>query len=136
MPSAPAASIATVSRAFGVPVIGLVGGVGSGKSELAGIFRSEGCEVSDSDRLSHEALLDPAIASSLRARWGDRVLSASGACDRRRIAEIVFSSESDRRFLEALIHPWIAARREAAFAAAPAGTRALVIDAPLLLEAG
>ena len=128
------------------PVLGVTGGIASGKSTVARILQDEGCVVAFSDDLAREAYLDPAIRDQLLAWWGDRVLerrsgdAAGGgsapSIDRRAVAEIVFASPDDRALLEGLVHPWIARRREALFAAAPAGTRALVIDAPLLHEAG
>lgn len=123
-----------------IPVIGLVGGIGSGKSEVGRLLAESGCLVCDSDALAREALHDPAIRRSLLDRWGARseaaLLGADGALDRRAIASIVFNDPAERAFLESLTHPWIEARRSELFAAAAPSTVALVIDAPLLLEAG
>jgi len=110
------------------PLLGLTGPPGAGKSTVARELAALGCVVSDSDALAHAAYEDPEVRRALLGWWG--------TADRRAIADLVFAASAERARLEALIHPWIAARREAAFAAAPAGTRALVIDAPLLLEAG
>jgi dephospho-CoA kinase len=118
------------------PVIGLVGGIGAGKSTVAGLLAELGCVVCDSDSLARESFSDPAIIDGLRSRWGERVFAKDGSIDRRRIAAIVFSDAEARAFLEGLTHPWIESRRHRLFAAAPASTKALVIDAPLLLEAG
>jgi dephospho-CoA kinase len=110
------------------PTLGLTGPPGAGKSTVARELAALGCVVSDSDALAHAAYDDPPLRSAVQALFG--------TVDRRAIAGRVFSDPDARARLESLIHPWIAARRAAAFAAAPAGTRALVIDAPLLLEAG
>ncbi len=118
------------------PVIGLAGGIGSGKSAVAKILRDLGAVVSDSDEGARLALRDRAIKADLVRWWGDEILDADGAVDRRRVAHIVFADPLQRRRLEALTHPWIEKRRLAEFAAAPAGAMALVIDAPLLFEAG
>jgi dephospho-CoA kinase len=118
------------------PTIGLVGGIGSGKSAVASILRELGCVVCHSDDLARAAFDDPAIRSTLLAWWGDRVLGPDGSIDRAGIAKIVFADESERRRLESLVHPWIERTRRAAFAAAPPQTRGFVIDAPLLLEVG
>ncbi len=128
-------------RAPRPPVIGIVGGIGSGKSAVAAALAAEGCLVCDSDALAAQAYEDPAVVATLRAWWGDRAFAPPDATgrarpDRGRIARIVFEDAAERARLEGLIHPWIAARREALFAAPPPGTRALVVDAPLLLEAG
>ncbi len=126
----------TPSPARRPPILGLVGGIGSGKSTVARMLAEEGCVVCDSDALARESFADPAIRTQLRAWWGDRAFAADGSVDRSAIAAIVFADAAERRRLESLTHPWIEARRKALFAAAPPGSRALVIDAPLLLEAG
>lgn len=118
------------------PVIGLVGGIGAGKSAVAAAWRQAGCEVSDSDRLAREAFDDPTIARAIRERWGGTILDETGGLDRRAIGRLVFADEAQRRWLESIVHPFIEQARRAAFAAAPASTKAFVIDAPLLLEAG
>jgi dephospho-CoA kinase len=118
------------------PVIGLVGGIGSGKSTVAAAWRQAGCCVSDSDQLAKTALEDPAVRESLIARWGKSIVGADNKLDRAAIARIVFANADERRFLESLVHPWIHRARHASFASAPATTPAFVIDAPLLLEAG
>lgn len=112
-----------------------MGGIGAGKSTVASILRELGCVVSDSDAVAREALSDPSIRERLRERWGDRVLAADGAVDRRAVAGIVFTDPTERRWLESLTHPWIEVRRQERFASAPSAP-ALVIDAPLLLESG
>jgi len=118
------------------PVIGLVGGIGAGKSTVARALADLGCVVCDSDALARASLADQEIRQRLRARWGERVLAADGSIDRRAVAAIVFSDPAERAFLEGLTHPWIEAQRSALFAHAPPSAKALVIDAPLLLEAG
>lgn len=110
------------------PLLGLTGPPGAGKSTVARELGALGCVVSDSDALARAAYDDPEVQRTVLGWWG--------TADRRAIADLVFASPAERARLEGLIHPWIARKREAAFAAAPAGTRALVIDAPLLLEAG
>ena len=128
------------------PTLGLAGAPGSGKSTVARILASLNCVVADSDDLAHHAYNDPAIRRQILAWWGDRVRDCHGChaevngtpapVDRKLIAAIVFDSPAERARLEALLHPWIAKRRAELFAAAPPGTRALVIDAPLLFEVG
>lgn len=120
----------------GKPIIGLTGGIGSGKSTVAGILRSLGCYVTDSDALARAALEQPEIRSKLVERWGDDIVGENGFVDRRAIGAIVFGNEVERKWLESMTHPWIEARRKEQFDAAPAETVAFVIDAPLLVEAG
>ena len=119
-----------------IPVIGIVGGIGSGKSAVAEAFRAIGCIVSDSDRLAHEALRDPAIRAAIVARHGRAILDDHGEIDRKALGRIVFADRDARAALEALVHPYINAARERLFATATPATPACVIDAPLLLEAG
>jgi dephospho-CoA kinase len=120
----------------GPPVIGLTGGIGAGKSTVAAMLENLGCFVVNSDELAHAALRDADVIRTLVSWWGDSILDGTGGLDRRAIASIVFAEPAERRRLEGLVHPWIEARRRSLFASAPAETRALVIDAPLLLEAG
>ena len=120
-----------------LPVIGIVGGVGSGKSTVAAMLRDLGCVVADSDAYARQALGDPAIRDQIIHWWGHEMLSeSSGEIDRKRLAAIVFANPDDRRRLETLTHPWIERKRREVFASAPDTAKALVIDAPLLLEAG
>lgn len=119
-----------------IPVLGLVGGIGSGKSLVGAMLSELGCLVCHSDDLARAALADPAVRAELVRWWGPSVLAASGEIDRAAVARIVFADPAERRRLESLVHPWIEAARRRSFAAAPPGTRALVIDAPLLLEVG
>ena len=118
------------------PTIGLVGGIGSGKSAVAAAWREAGCCVCDSDQLGRQALEDPVVRETLVGWWGAGIIGADGHVDRGAIAAIVFGDPAERRRLESLTHPWIERTRRAAFAAAPASTPAFVIDAPLLLEVG
>lgn len=118
------------------PVIGLIGGIGAGKSAVARLLAQLGCVVSHSDHEGRMALQDPVIRETLVSWWGSDILDEDGEVDRGAVARIVFSNQAERRRLEGLTHPWIHARRSALFEGAPPETPALVIDAPLLLEAG
>jgi dephospho-CoA kinase len=118
-------------------VIGILGGIGSGKSTVGGMLRELGCVVATSDDFARQALREPAIKQQIVKWWGNDMLNrATGEIDRSKIARIVFANPDERRRLETLTHPWIEQRRRELFASAPADTPALVIDAPLLLEAG
>jgi len=120
-----------------IKVIGITGGVGAGKSALAARFADLGCVVSDSDAHARAVLAQPDVCQTLARWWGPSVLTPDGRADRTRIASIVFSDPEARRRLEDLVHPLIAkvraAERDRAVAA---GAPAMVIDAPLLIEAG
>jgi dephospho-CoA kinase len=122
--------------AAGPPTIGLAGGIGAGKSRVAALLAELGCVVSDSDADARAVLADPEVIDTLRSWWGDEVVGVDGGIDRSRLAARVFADPEARARLEALMHPRIHDRRAARFAAASPDTRAFVIDAPLLFEAG
>lgn len=120
-----------------VPVIGLVGGVGSGKSAVAAAFERLGCVVSDSDRAVREVLARPEIVETLTGWWGSGILDGEGRVDRKKVADRVFADPFERRRLEALIHPLVRESREALIERARAsGAKGVIVDAPLLFEAG
>jgi dephospho-CoA kinase len=118
-------------------VIGLAGGVGAGKSEVARAFARLGCVVADSDKAAREALDRPDVRDRLVEWWGGGILDSGGRVDRKRVAGIVFGSPEERRRLEGLVHPIVRQGRSALLAQArSAGAPAVVVDAPLLFEAG
>jgi dephospho-CoA kinase len=120
------------------PVIGLVGGIGSGKSLVAELLAERGGQVIDADPIAHEALRDPAIKAKVIARFGAEMLGPEGEIVRMKLAGPIFGDESARRDLESWVHPWVGERARELIAAAnldPA-VRFVVIDAPVMLEAG
>jgi dephospho-CoA kinase len=119
-------------------VIGLVGGIGSGKSQVAALLREKGGRVIAGDDLGHEALRQPAIRDRVAQRWGKGVLDEDGEINRRRLAAIVFTDARERRALEEIVHPWIKERMRQLVAEAQADpdVRFVVVDAAILLEAG
>jgi dephospho-CoA kinase len=119
------------------PVIGLTGGVGSGKSAVGSVLRELGAGVIDADELAHEELTRKDVVDTVVEWWGSAVLDGAGRIDRRRVGEMVFADAARRERLEQLLHPRVVARtRELVrrMALDPA-IRAIVIDAPLLVEA-
>ncbi|HVK11655.1 MAG TPA: dephospho-CoA kinase [Gemmataceae bacterium] len=120
------------------PVIGLVGGIGAGKSAAAAAMARRGGRVVDGDRLGHEALELPDVKRQLVERWGKRVLKPNGAANRRAIAGIVFDAPAELKALEAMVFPHIGrrARDEIAVAQADPVVRFVVLDAAVMLEAG
>jgi len=119
------------------PVIGVAGGVGSGKSTVARALGELGCVVLDSDAAAKAALDRPRVLETIMRWWGAGVVNAQGRADRGRIADVVFADRRERTRLEGLIHPLLKRDRAEAVAAARAGAHAgVVVDAPLLFEAG
>lgn len=120
------------------PVIGLVGGIGAGKSTAAGCFTLRGGRVIDADALGHEALRQPEIAAAVVKRWGEGVRKPDGSLDRREIGRVVFGNSDERRALEEIVFPWITARcaAETASAVADPSVPFVVVDAAVLFEAG
>jgi dephospho-CoA kinase len=124
------------------PVIGLIGGIGSGKSTVAQAFARQGAKVIVGDALGHEALRQLDIKERLVQRWGRDILDTAGEVDRRKIAAIVFAKNpqapNELRVLESWLFPWIEQRaaREIALARQDAQTRLIVLDAAVMLEAG
>lgn len=119
------------------PVIGLVGGIGAGKSFVASCFADLGCIVSDSDAGVRELLARPEVVAELTGWWGGRILREDGTLDRKVISGIVFADPQQRKRLEGLLHPMLKVRREETVRdAARSGCPAVILDAPLLLEAG
>ncbi|MDG0854614.1 dephospho-CoA kinase [Roseateles puraquae] len=115
--------------------IGLTGGIGSGKSTVAGFLREAGAAVVDTDAISRQLTLPggaamPAIASS----FGPDFVTADGALDRDRMRALAFSDPAAKRQLEAILHPLISA--EAARQADAATAPLIVFDVPLLVESG
>ncbi len=95
-------------------ILGLLGGVASGKSLVARQLAELGAAILDADRAGHEALRLPNVEVAARQRWGDAVFGPDGHIDRPRLARIVFAPPPDgpkeRKFLESLTHPEIARR--------------------------
>lgn len=120
-------------------LIGLVGGIASGKSLVAQQMQSLGGVVLDADLAGHEVLREKEVIDALHSHWGNGIISLDGSLSRAVIAKIVFSAgnQEEKRFLESVTHPRIAARLQEQIAQHhAAGTRVLILDAALLFEAG
>lgn len=116
--------------------VGLTGGIGAGKSEVARLLASYGAVLVDSDRIARE-VVEPGTEglAAVVAEFGPQVLAADGGLDRPRLGAIVFADEERRKALNAIVHPLVG-RRSAELQAA-AGPDAIVVhDVPLLTENG
>ncbi|MBK7905339.1 MAG: dephospho-CoA kinase [Gemmatimonadetes bacterium] len=119
-------------------IVGLTGNIAAGKSAVAARLAAHGVPVVDADRLAREAVApgSPALAAIV-ARWGPSVRLPDGTLDRGALRRIVFADPTERRALDAIVHPEVARLRDAALAAHRAhGERLVVCDIPLLFEAG
>ena len=117
-------------------VIGLCGGIGSGKSTVARLFAESGAAVIDADRIAHEVLRDEDVKRAIGERWGAEVIGPDGEIDRVSLGGKVFAEDADAQELNDLVHPRIRERMGRELAAAGRRGGVIVIDAPLLLEAG
>jgi dephospho-CoA kinase len=126
-----------VSRRF--LLVGLTGGIGTGKSTVSRLFRDLGCLIIDADLLAREVVEPgrPAHAEVVR-EFGREILDAEGRLDRKRLGALVFRDEARRRRLEEITHPEIRRRQREILAELEArGFDGIVIwDAALLVEVG
>jgi dephospho-CoA kinase len=123
----------------GKPIIGIAGGIGSGKSMVARFLADLGCYVIDSDELSRQAYRKSEVVQTLQSWWGDAIVHPDGSVDRRAVAKRVFSDETQLRKLEGLIHPLVEQSRRQAMDLAIGKNPdlpAFVWDSPLLFESG
>jgi dephospho-CoA kinase len=122
-------------------IIGLLGGVASGKSFVAEQFRRLGAGVLDADRVGHEVLLLPEARSAIRKHFGGEVFRADGQVDRKALGRIVFGPPPDGprelAILEQITHPEIRLRlKNEAERMAADGVPAAILDAPVMLKSG
>ena len=118
-------------------VIGLTGGIGTGKSEVSRLLDTLGAEVIEADRVAHDAYAPgtPGWREVVEA-FGEGVLDADGRIDRKRLGGIVFGDEQARERLNAIVHPIVRQLLEERIARLEReGARVVVIEVPLLIEA-
>ncbi|MGB7159418.1 MAG: dephospho-CoA kinase [Tepidisphaeraceae bacterium] len=120
------------------PIIGIAGGIGSGKSFVARLFGELGCLVISSDDQVRDAYRDRRVLQTLRQWWGDDVLTPAGEVNKRAVAAKVFGQPAERERLEKLLHPMVNEARQRVMSAAAADEKVLafVWDTPLLFETG
>ena len=120
------------------PVIGVVGGIGSGKSVVSKMLEELGCAVIDSDKAAHDVLREAKVKAELVRWWGPEILGADGEINRKAVAGRVFGKPAEIKRLNALVHPKVKERRDVQMAHwrdNPA-VKGVVWDTPLLYEAG
>lgn len=122
----------------GTILVGLTGGIGSGKSTVSGMLAEMGARIIDADAIARR-LTDPGggAIEAIRARFGPDFITIEGALDRTRMRELAFSDPAARRQLEAIVHPLVgqAAQRQSS-EAMEQRLPCLVYDIPLLVESG
>lgn len=126
-----------------IPVIGVIGGIGAGKSFFAEtLAKRKNVVIVDADVVGHHLLLRPDIRQRIVERFGDQVLAADGSIQRRSLARLVFGESPEQKRskadLEAIVHPPLAAElhQQIAKAKTSGDSDAIVLDAAILLEAG
>ena len=119
-------------------IIGILGGIGSGKSAVGGEFAKLGCAVIDADRIAHELLEHEKVGSEIREAFGNEIFSKEGLIDRGKLADIVFSSEKNVSRINEILHPLVFNRINELIAEymGSCEVRAIVLDIPLLMECG
>jgi dephospho-CoA kinase len=116
--------------------LGLTGGIGSGKSTVAGMLADLGAAVMDADAIARSVTAPGGLAIlPIRNSFGNEIMTPEGALDRNRMRALAFSDPSAKARLEAIIHPLVGQETwRQANAAEAAGSRCLVFDVPLLVE--
>jgi dephospho-CoA kinase len=120
------------------PLIGIIGGIASGKSTVAAEFAKLGCAVIDADAIVHELLREDAVRDEAVRIFGPGVLNACGEADRERLATIVFADARRLSALNGILHPRVLQRTTELIARYNGDSRikAVVLDMPLLVEVG
>ena len=117
-------------------IVGLTGGIGSGKSTVARMFEALGATVVDADAIVHELQAPHApMLSELARAFGCHIIREDGSLDREALGEIVFSDDEKRALLNSIVHPAVGAEFQKRVAAAVASqVPVVVLDIPLLFE--
>ncbi|MHC4586601.1 MAG: dephospho-CoA kinase [Planctomycetota bacterium] len=130
--------LSLVGKIVEKPVIGILGGIGSGKSTIAAEFAKLGCKVIDADRIAHELLEEPPVREKVVSLFGQAVLDSLGKIDRRKLAEVVFADDHMLASLNRIIHPLVLQRTQGLIEQCKSQNqvKAIVLDMPLLVEVG
>ena len=118
-------------------VVGLTGGIGSGKSAVADLFAQHGVALIDTDAIAHALTASGGAAMpAIRAAFGDRVAGADGALDRAAMRTLVFADPAARKRLEGILHPMIRGECARRLLASAPGSPYAILMVPLLVESG
>jgi dephospho-CoA kinase len=119
-------------------IVGLIGGIGAGKSTAANRFAERGAVIVDADRTGHEVLREAEIKERLQAIFGKEILDTKGEVDRTKLGSLVFARPENRQKLESVVHPRMAEhfREKISLALADPKVPMIVLDAAILQEVG
>lgn len=123
-------------------IIGITGGIGTGKSTVSRYLRDRGYDVVDADGIAKELASDPSVLAEIRDYFGDEVITSDGILDRKRMASLVFSDLGKKEMLESIITSRVIQKtagiiedyREGRLS--PAKNDTVFLDAPTLFETG
>jgi dephospho-CoA kinase len=121
------------------PIIGILGGIGSGKSTVAAEFAKLGCKVIDADKIARELLLyKKAVKEKVVGLFGRTILNSAGKIDREKLAEVVFADADKLSLINEIIHPLVLQRAQELIKQydCQKQVKAIVLDMPLLVEVG
>jgi dephospho-CoA kinase len=120
------------------PVIGILGGIGSGKSAVAAEFAKLGCAVIDADKIAHELLDEPGVKKEVICSFSQAILDHTGKINRKKLADAVFADGDKLLTLNRILHPLVLAHVERLIERynRQQQVKAIVLDMPLLVEVG
>ncbi len=113
-------------------IIGLTGGIGSGKSTTSNAFEQLGIPIIDADLIAHKIILEPQVLSKITAHFGTDTLHKDNKLNRTKLRTLIFKDLNKKKWLESLLHPLI--RKSITKALAEASGPYVILSAPLLLE--
>jgi len=120
------------------PIIGILGGIGFGKSTVAAEFAKLGCKVIDADKIAHKLLDEQTVKEKIIASFGRAILDSDDKIDREKLAEVVFANTDRLLSLNEIIHPLVLQQAEELIKQynSQNQVKAIVLDMPLLVEVG
>jgi len=120
------------------PIIGMLGGVGSGKSTVAAEFATLGCKIIDADKIAHELFERKDVKEKVVSAFGEGILDSAGEIDHKKLGDIVFANSGKLSALNKIIHPLVLGRAEQLIEqySRQNQVKAIVLDMPLLVEVG
>lgn len=135
---AKATTLNNVNNLHKKPVIGILGGIASGKSTIAAEFGKLGCAVIDADKIAHKMLDESVIQQKIISAFGKNILNSDGKINRSKLGDLAFSQAEKLTELTKILHPPVLAEIESQVQHLQNDTtiKAIVIDMPLLLEVG